>query len=112
MTEVEVEIGPLAEGESRSVRLGYGRYVLVSRVEGALRAIDDVCNHGGCKLSDGWREGRTVVCPCHALAFDLADGRLATPTPLAGDQPAYRVVEEGPTVRVTLPDGPPSGGVA
>jgi 3-phenylpropionate/trans-cinnamate dioxygenase ferredoxin subunit len=102
--ELEVEIGALAEGEIRSVRLGYGRYVLVSRVDGRLRAIDDVCNHGGCKLSDGWREGPNIVCPCHALAFDLADGRLVTETPLATDQGAYPVIGEGGRVRLVLPD--------
>ena len=59
--ELEIEIGALAEGESRSVRLGYGRYVLVSRLEGRLHAIDDVCNHGGCKLSDGWRGIDVIV---------------------------------------------------
>ncbi len=101
--EVEVDIGALAEGESRSVRLGYGRYVLVSRVGGALRAIDDVCNHGGCKLSDGAREGRKIVCPCHALAFDLGDGRLLTPHPDATDQRSYPVLGDGPRVRLVVP---------
>jgi nitrite reductase/ring-hydroxylating ferredoxin subunit len=104
--EVEVDIGPLAEGESRSVRLGYGRYVLVSRVAGALRAIDDVCNHGGCKLSDGAREGRRIVCPCHALAFDVGDGRLLVPHPDTTDQRVYPVVGDGPRVRLVVPDAP------
>jgi nitrite reductase/ring-hydroxylating ferredoxin subunit len=103
--ELALEIGPVAEGESRSVRLGPGRYVLVSRVGGVLHAMDDVCNHGGCKLSDGWREGHEIVCPCHALAFDLRDGKLLTPTPLAGDQAVYPVREDGPVVRVVVPDG-------
>jgi len=102
--ELEVEVGALAEGEGRSVRLGHGRYVLVSRVGGVLRAIDDVCNHGGCKLSDGWREGRSIVCPCHALAFDVGDGKLVTPTPLATDQPVYPVIGDGPRIRLVLPD--------
>lgn len=102
--ELEVEVGALAEGEGRSVRLGLGRYVLVSRVDGVLRAIDDVCNHGGCKLSDGWREGRSIVCPCHAIVFDVGDGRLVTPTPLATDQPTYEVVGDGPRIRLVLPD--------
>ena len=101
--ELELDVGVLAEGEGRSVRLGVGRYVLVSRVDGVLRAIDDVCNHGGCKLSDGWREGRNVVCPCHALAFDVGDGRLVTPTPLATDQPVYQVIGDGPRIRLILP---------
>ena len=102
--ELEVEIGPLAEGESRSVRLAFGRYVMVSRIEGRLRAIDDVCNHGGCKLSEGWREGLHIVCPCHALVFDLRDGRLVTPSPLATDQVTYPVVGDGERVRLVVPD--------
>ena len=101
--ELELDIGLLAEGEGRSFRLGTGRYVLGSRVDGALRAIDDVCNHGGCKLSDGWREGRSIVCPCHALAFDVGDGKLLTPTPLATDQVTYPVVGDGPVIRLILP---------
>jgi 3-phenylpropionate/trans-cinnamate dioxygenase ferredoxin subunit len=101
--EVTLEIGPIGEGESRSVKLGFGRYVLVSRLGGVLRAMDDVCNHGGCKLSEGWREGTLIVCPCHALTFDLRDGKLVTPTPLATDQDTYPVSEEGEIVRIVLP---------
>jgi 3-phenylpropionate/trans-cinnamate dioxygenase ferredoxin subunit len=102
--EIDVEIGTLAEGEARSVRLGVGRYVVVSRFGGRLRAIDDVCNHGGCKLSDGWREGPNIVCPCHALAFDLRDGKLLTRTPLATDQEVYPVLGDGTRVRLVLPE--------
>jgi 3-phenylpropionate/trans-cinnamate dioxygenase ferredoxin subunit len=102
--ELDVEIGHLAEGESRSVRLAFGRYVLVTRLDGRLRAIDDVCNHGGCKLSEGWREGAHIVCPCHALTFDLHDGRLVTPYALATDQLSYPVVGDGERVRLVVPD--------
>lgn len=86
------------EGELRSFRVG-DRYVLVTRVSGALHAIDDVCNHAGCLLSGGWLEGREVVCPCHEYRFDVTTGRNVTFPRLCGDQPVLPLrVEDGEVV--------------
>jgi 3-phenylpropionate/trans-cinnamate dioxygenase ferredoxin subunit len=90
-----IALGPadLAEGTMRGVELPDGRLVLLARVGGAYHALDDVCNHAGCLLSAGRLEGARVVCPCHAMAFDVRSGAGVEPV-LCGDQRAYRVVVE------------------
>ena len=50
-----------------------GRSVLIYRTEGGEAvAMHDRCPHRFAPLSMGRREGDTVVCPYHALAFDAA----------------------------------------
>lgn len=92
-----------ADGEHRAIALGPSLRVLVARIGGRLHALDDVCNHGGCHLSAGRVEGARVTCPCHAMAFDLRDGRLVTSPRLAEDQRTYPVVDEGGEVVVLVP---------
>ena len=84
---------PARDGELRSYRRG-SDYVLVARVGGKLKALDDVCNHAGCLLSGGHVAGNTVVCPCHEIAFDLDTGKNVTSPSLCGDQPAFEVTDE------------------
>ena len=84
-----------AEGEARGVDAAPGLRLLVARIGGRLHALDDVCNHSGCLLSNGQFDGTRVVCPCHYMAFDLRDGSLVTSPRLARDQRVYRVIEEG-----------------
>jgi 3-phenylpropionate/trans-cinnamate dioxygenase ferredoxin subunit len=91
-----------AEGEHRAVEVGPALRLLVSRRGGRLHALDDVCNHAGCRLSEGRVEGARVTCPCHYMAFDLRDGRLLTVPRLASDQRTYPVVEEGGRVVVLV----------
>ena len=95
MSRVPLGKADLAEGTMRGVELADGRLVLVARLGGALHALDDVCGHEGCLLSQGRLEGVRVVCPCHEMAFDVRTGAVATEYPLCGPQPALRVVEEG-----------------
>jgi 3-phenylpropionate/trans-cinnamate dioxygenase ferredoxin subunit len=92
---VRLPFGPadLAEGEMRGAELDGGRLVLVARVGGALHAIEDVCNHEGCLLSEGHLRGAAVECPCHGMEFDVRTGAGVTEPPLCEDQRAYRVVE-------------------
>jgi 3-phenylpropionate/trans-cinnamate dioxygenase ferredoxin subunit len=93
----------VGEGELRSVVLASDRVVLVSRVEGAVVAIDDRCNHAGCLLSKGWVEGAAVVCPCHEYAFDLRSGANTSTWKLCGDQDRYDVEVSAGRVFVTGP---------
>ena len=95
MTRLPSGAAALAEGRMRHVELPDGRLVLVARIEGRLRAIDDVCNHAGCLLSEGRLEGARVVCPCHEMEFDVRTGAALTEPPLCEDQRSFRVVEEG-----------------
>jgi nitrite reductase/ring-hydroxylating ferredoxin subunit len=54
-----------------------GREVAIARLaDGTLAAFDEWCTHEECPLSDGWLEGRSVVCYCHNAAFDLETGTV------------------------------------
>lgn len=102
---IRVALGPadLGEGEIRGYSVGR-RNVLVAMHEGRLSALDDSCNHGGCLLSGGHREGRTVVCPCHAVGFDLVTGQNLTSPGVCGDQPVLRIEAENGRVILLEPD--------
>lgn len=99
MTEVRLgQAQAIGEGELNSFPVG-DRFVLVTRIDGTLHAIDDVCNHAGCLLSGGWLEGREVVCPCHEYRFDVTTGRNVTFPRLCGDQPVLPLrIEDGEVV--------------
>ena len=93
MRRVALGRADLGEGTMRGVELPDGRLVLLARVGGAYHALDDVCNHAGCLLSQGRLEGERVVCPCHDMAFDVRTGAGIEPV-LCQDQRAYRVLVE------------------
>jgi nitrite reductase/ring-hydroxylating ferredoxin subunit len=67
----------LAPGSMTAVRADPALTVAVARLEnGDLAAFSDDCTHEECPLSDGWLEGRSVVCYCHNAAFDLETGTV------------------------------------
>jgi 3-phenylpropionate/trans-cinnamate dioxygenase ferredoxin subunit len=104
----KVTLGPadFKENELRGFEVGK-RNVVVARVAGQYRGLDDWCNHAGCLLSGGRIEGNLVICPCHEVGFDLATGRNATSPGVCDDQPVVKVsVEEG--LLVMEEDGGPS----
>lgn len=85
----------LSEGELRAFEVGE-RNILLARVRGCYKALDDVCNHAGCLLSGGHVEDNLVVCPCHEVGFDLDTGRNVTDPDMCDDQPSFRVeVQDG-----------------
>lgn len=88
------------EGEVEGFEVG-GKEILVARVDGELHALGDVCTHERCLLSDGWLEGRDVVCPCHSSKFDLETGEPDRP-PATDPEPVYEVVVEDGTVYIDL----------
>lgn len=63
VTEVEVE----------------GVQVCLANVDGQLHALDNLCPHRQGPLGQGWIEGRAVVCPWHAWAFDVTTGMAEEP---------------------------------
>ena len=89
---VKVKLGPadLAENELRGYEVGK-RNVLVAKVGGRYKALDDWCNHAGCLLSGGHLEGNLVVCPCHEVGFDLDSGANVTSPGVCDDQPTVKV---------------------
>lgn len=92
--ERTLDLGPadLAEGEIR----GYedsGIYVLVVKLGGKYKALDDVCNHAGCLLSGGYLDSTKthIVCPCHEVGFDLETGKNVTSPGICDDQPVFPI---------------------
>src|SRR5690606_11121333 len=104
-----LELGPavLEEGELRGLEPCDGWLVCLAKVDGAVRAIDDWCNHSGCLISGGWierQEGRAMaVCPCHEIGFDLETGENLNAPDIAGDQRVFRVVEEAGRIWIEVP---------
>jgi len=95
------KLGPanFAEGEMRGFEVGRDKLVLVAKVGGHYKAIDDWCNHAGCLLSAGWIEKNLVICPCHEVGFDLDTGKNMTSPGVCGDQQPFKAaVEEGELV--------------
>ncbi len=97
---MKLTLGPadLKEGELRSYDVGK-RNVLVCKVGGRYKSLDDWCNHAGCLLSGGHLEGNMVVCPCHEIGFDMDTGKNVTSPGIADDQTAFSTaVEDGQIV--------------
>jgi 3-phenylpropionate/trans-cinnamate dioxygenase ferredoxin component len=102
----KVNLGPadFAENELRGYEVG-PRNVLVAKVGGRYKALDDWCNHAGCLLSGGRLEGNTVVCPCHEVGFDLDTGANVTSPGVCDDQPTVKVAVETGDIVVEDPPG-------
>jgi nitrite reductase (NADH) small subunit len=62
-----------AEGTVNEQRAGEFE-ICLARVDGELKAVDNLCPHRRGPLGQGWLEGKAVVCPWHAWAFDLKTG--------------------------------------
>jgi len=75
----------------RGHRLPGGAYLCLIRLDGAVHALDDTCNHAGCLLSAGKLRDHQVVCPCHEMTFDVRNGALTCSPRLCQDQKTYLV---------------------
>ncbi|MGH2767538.1 MAG: Rieske (2Fe-2S) protein [Actinomycetota bacterium] len=80
---VTVGLADLKDGELRQFEAG-GRKVAVAYLEDKLYALDDICTHAACSLSEGDLEGLTVVCPCHQGTYDLRTGEVLDGPPPEG----------------------------
>lgn len=75
---MQVTLGPvqsIPEGEGRCFDVG-GRKLAVFRARsGRVFAVQATCPHRGGPLADGLVGGHFVICPLHALKFDLETGK-------------------------------------
>lgn len=84
-----------AEGAVCEQRLG-AQEICLARVNGELKALDNLCPHRQGPLGQGWIEGGAVVCPWHSWAFDLTTGKAEFPE---GEQVrAFKITVEGDSV--------------
>ena len=74
---MEITLGPIAtipEGEGRTYAIGAERVAVFRSRDGSVFATQASCPHKGGPLADGLLGGSTLVCPLHALKFDLRTG--------------------------------------
>jgi nitrite reductase/ring-hydroxylating ferredoxin subunit len=63
----------LPEGEGVRIEVeGIG--IALFRRGDRVHAVGDACPHMGASLSEGYLDGRNVVCPWHGWVFQLEDG--------------------------------------
>ena len=75
---MEVTLGPLKaipEGEGRTFDIGGRRLAVFRGRDGTVFATQAACPHRGGPLADGLLGGGTLICPLHALKFDLRTGK-------------------------------------
>jgi nitrite reductase/ring-hydroxylating ferredoxin subunit/uncharacterized membrane protein len=72
-----------------------GRAIMVVRHGDQIFALDDVCAHAGCSLSQGRLQDGAIRCACHGSTFRLVDGAVIHgPSPFP--QPTFEVrIEDG-----------------
>ena len=78
-----------------------GKDISLLNINGQFYAVSDVCSHEECNMSDGGElEGETIICPCHASAFDVRTGAVANP-PATAPIETYPVRVEGTDILVS-----------
>ncbi len=60
---------------TRRVSVGEVDVLIARATSGEICAISNTCNHLGGPLSEGIREGDTVICPWHGSRFGLCNGK-------------------------------------
>ena len=51
-----------------------GKQIVLSKVEGKIYAIDDICTHERGPLDEGELDGYNLKCPWHYAVFDVRNG--------------------------------------
>jgi len=100
---IEIPFSDLPLGALRQVVLGGQRICIAHTAEGVY-AVSDTCTHARVPLSDGYLEGRQIVCPWHGAMFDLKTG-VATCGPAVDPLHCYRVTVEGAKIIVECDPG-------
>ncbi|MCZ6463342.1 MAG: Rieske (2Fe-2S) protein [Proteobacteria bacterium] len=70
------DVGPadeIAANELRGVMVK-GNRICLGRAGDDLFALEDTCPHAGGSLCEGIVDGKDVICPLHAYAFEAATG--------------------------------------
>jgi nitrite reductase (NADH) small subunit len=67
----------IPEGEGRCFSVGERKLAVFRARSGRVFAVQAACPHRGGPLADGLVGGHSVICPLHALCFDLETGRAA-----------------------------------
>jgi 3-phenylpropionate/trans-cinnamate dioxygenase ferredoxin subunit len=99
--EIKVaQASELPPGSCMVVQAGE-RELALCHAEDGWFALDNACTHVGGPLGDGAIDGKSVVCPWHGAAFDLATG-AATSGPARAGVKCYPVRVVGDDVFVDV----------
>ena len=77
-----------------------GKTLCLANLDVVFSVLDNVCPHRAGPLGQGWIEGKAVLCPWHAWAFDLETG-IAEP-PEQARVAVFPVRIEGGALQVCL----------
>ncbi len=80
----------LPDGDMKVVKAG-DREILLINLDNRIYALDNFCNHGGCRLGYGKLEGETLRCLCHGSVFNVKTGEVLD-GPAIKPQPTYKVI--------------------
>ena len=67
----------VSEGQARVVQAN-GQRIALSRVEGQVYAIQDLCTHDNGPLGEGILSGDEIECPRHGARFNVKTGQPVT----------------------------------
>ncbi|MHA2621032.1 MAG: Rieske (2Fe-2S) protein [bacterium JZ-2024 1] len=97
--------GDLKELQARGVlKVWWGNEpIAVFWVDDEVRAISDSCTHADCSLSEGTRDDRAIICPCHGARFSLDTGAVLG-FPAVVPVQSFPVIVENGKVFVETPE--------
>jgi cytochrome b6-f complex iron-sulfur subunit len=72
----------IPEGNAKEVILGSAPVIILNVPGRGYRAVSRVCTHLGCLVTYD-KEGKRLLCPCHAGEFDLDGNVVSGPPPRA-----------------------------
>ncbi len=90
----------LPQGSSKGVEVN-GKQIFLANIDGGYYAIDNICTHMGCMLSDGTLSAGTITCICHGSVFDVKDGKVLK-GPARKPETVYEVKVEGDQILVNV----------
>lgn len=93
------EVGEIAEGRAKAVKLGSAQTVAVFRHARGFSAISGVCAHQGGPLAEGRIVDGCVTCPWHGYQYLAECGQ--SPPPFTERIPTYELRIEGRTIFVS-----------
>jgi len=87
-------------GSKRAFKVGTRRVALFN-IAGKLHAMDDVCPHAGASLAAGPLRDTCIMCPLHAIKFDVTTGQ---PVGFQGIEPlqCFPVTVNGDAIAIEI----------
>ncbi|MER8556870.1 FAD-dependent oxidoreductase [Mesorhizobium sp. M1217] len=97
------KVGLVLEGQMVRIPMNETGHLALIFLEQKYYAIQDQCPHATASLSEGFLEGRRVVCPIHFAEFDFVTGAPFNAPKGCGKATTYRVEVERDDLYVHVP---------